>query len=146
MATRLQTFDPKQLFITWGGFILTGWAQDVIRVRYDTDAVLDESGADGETVRVLTNDLRAAITLSFQPTSKANDFMQRTGNADRLTGGGVLPFFARDTIVGGRDVMSAAQAWLSTWPEVIRRKGVEPQNWVLRTNNLSMLLRGSSQV
>ena len=146
MATRVQTFDTKQLIVTFGTFTITGWAQDLVRVLYDSARVIDEAGADGETVRVIQNDLRAGITISLQPTSKANDFFSDTGNLDQLTGAGVLPFSMRDAIAGGRDVLVAPQAWIGTWPEVIRRKGVEPQNWILRTNNMSMLLRGTDQL
>ena len=145
MPPRLQTFDTKQLVVTFGTFTITGFAQDIIRVLYDSPRVIDEAGADGETVRVIQNDLRAAITISLQQTSAANDFLQGIGNADILTGAGVLPLTIRDTIGGGRDVLTAPQTWIATWPEVIRRKGVETHNWILRTNNMAMLLRGTDQ-
>ncbi len=146
MATRVQTFDTKQLIVTFGTFRITGFAQDIVRALFDSARVIDEAGADGETVRVIQNDLRAGITLSLQPTSKANDFLTDTGNLDLLTGLGVLPLVIRDSIGGGRDVLNAPQAWLATWPEFVRRKGVEPQNWILRTNNMVMRLRGTDQV
>ena len=144
----LKVFDPKQYIITLGkpGFEqeLTGFGPEKMRVRRESNIADDEAGADLEVVVVLTNDRRASITLPLLQSSNSNKFLSDLANEFELTGLAILNFLAKDLL--GNEVISAPTSWVMTWPEVVRRKGVEMNPWVIRTSNLIMNIGGSDAV
>ena len=144
----LKVFDPKLLIITLGkpGLEreLSGFGQEKLRVRRESEIAEDEAGADLETALSLTNDRRGNITLPLLQTSNDNKFLSDLANELELTGIAILNFQAKDLL--GNDVINAPRCWVKTWPEVVRRKGIETHLWVLRTDSLILRLHGSDAV
>lgn len=140
----LKTYDGKQLVAEFGGQLITGWGQEQVRIRRLSPIAEDESGADMETVRYLTNDRRGDMTFTLQQSSKSNLFLNSTALIDENTGLGVRPLLVKDLLSG--DIWSAPTSWIREYPEAIRSKGVNVQGWLIRTNNLIMGLAGAEAV
>lgn len=140
--TVLNIYDPKDIIVTVSGRELSGFAEERVVVERDSNQVEDEVGSDGEVVRWLTNDRRGSITLSLLPTSTSNLFLSTLANADELNGNQVFPVIIKDN--RGNDLHVAAQAWIQKQPRTVYRKGVEARQWVLRTNDLRMVVAGAA--
>lgn len=135
-----QTYDPKEVIVTVNGTILSGFSEDVVTVARAEDQILDDVGADGEVVRILSNDRRGIITISLQPTSASNLVLSVLANADEVSGGGVFPVLIQDN--RGNDIHVGPQAWIVKQPDAIYNKTAAPRVWVLRVADLRMVVAG----
>ena len=138
----LSTYDPKEIIVLFNGQVLSGFSEDVVTVARAEDAVLDEVGADGEVVRILSNDRRGLITVSLQNVSASNLVLSILANADELTGGSVFPVLIKDN--RGNDLHVGAEAWIVKQPEVIYNKTAAPRVWTARVADLRMVVGGHS--
>lgn len=137
----VETYNPKDIDITVGGFIASGFADDKVTVKRDEDAWKDEAGADGEVVRYATNDKRGEIEITLQQTSSFNLTLSTLAKADELTGAGTIPVIVKDS--RGNDLHVAPTAWIVQIPEAKYSKGVQVRVWRIRTDNLQNFLGGS---
>jgi len=136
----MQTYDPKDIIITYGGTILSGFSEDVVTVERAEDQVTDEIGADGEVVRILSNDRRGNIRIFLLPTSPSNLVLSVVANLDELTGAGVKAILVQDN--RGNDLHTAAECWIQKQPETIYNKTASPRVWNLRCGDLRMVVGG----
>ena len=137
----VDTYNPKDIDIIVGGFIMSGFSDDKVKVNRDEDAWGDESGADGEVVRFATNDKRGQIEITLQQTSSANLQLSTLFKADELSGAGTIPVIVKDN--RGKDLHVAPTAWITKIPEAAYSKGVQVRTWIIRTDNLQNFLGGS---
>ncbi len=138
----VQTYDPKEIIVTVGGQIISGFSEDVVTVTRVEDAVIDEVGADGEVIRILSNDRRGTVTISLLPTSASNLVLSVIANADELGGGNVVPLLVKDN--RGNDLHVGAEAWIVKQPDAIYNKSNQPREWELRVADLRMVVGGHS--
>ena len=144
MATpRIQTYNPADVIVTFGGQALTGFGQEVVRVERVSPTFVDEAGADQEVVRVNQNDRRGIVTVTLIQSSPSNLYLTGLQLGDEASGAGILPLQVKDN--GGNDLHSAPTAWIEGPPRVTYNKGVEQREWVFRTNDLRMFVGGSAQ-
>ena len=136
----LTTYDPKEIIVNVNGQIITGFSEDVVTVSRAEDAIIDEIGADGEVVRILSNDRRGDIRISLLNTSAANLILSVLANADELTGGSVFPVLIKDN--RGNDLHAGAECWIQKQPEVIYNKTSAPRVWIIRCADLRMVVGG----
>ncbi len=136
----LSIYDPKEVIVTINGQIITGFAEEVVTVARAEDAWRDEVGADGEVVRIASNDRRGQITIQLLPTSASNLVLDVLRNADEVTGGSVFPLLVQDN--RGNDVHVAAEAWIQKSPDAVYNKTAAPRVWVLRAADLRMVHGG----
>ncbi len=136
----LNTYDPKEIIVSVNGLIVTGFAEDVVTVGRAEDGVRDEVGADGEVVRILTNDRRGLMVITLLPTSASNLDLSVLQNADEVTGGSVFPFLVQDN--RGNDLHVAAEAWIQKAPDAVYNKTAAPRVWTLRAADLRMVHGG----
>lgn len=137
----VETYNPKDIDIIVGGFIMSGFSDDKVKVNRDEDAWKDEAGADGEVVRYATNDKRGQIEITLQQTSSANLILSTLQKADELSGAGAIPVIVKDS--RGKDLHVAPTAWIVKIPEASYSKGVQVRTWVIRTDHLQSFLGGS---
>ena len=138
----VQTYDPKEIIVSVAGQILSGFSEDVVTVARLEDAVIDDVGADGEVIRILSNDRRGTITISLLPTSASNLVLSVLANADELGGGNVFPVLVQDN--RGNDIHIGAQAWIVKQPDAIYNTTNQPREWELRVADLRMVVGGHS--
>lgn len=134
------TYDPKEIIVSVNGQIISGFAEDVVTVERAEDAVIDEIGADGEVVRILSNDRRGNVRVNLLPTSPSNLVLSVLANADEVTGGSVFPILVQDN--RGNDLHIGAEAWVQRQPEAIYNKTAAPRVWNIRVADLRMVVGG----
>lgn len=138
----VDTYNPKDITVSVGGFIASGFSDDKVVVRRDEDIWKDEAGADGEVVRFATNDKRGEIEITLQQTAEFNLTMSTLAKADELSGAGTIPVVINDN--RGNDIHVAATAWIVQIPEAKYSKGVQVRTWRIRTDNLQNFLGGAA--
>lgn len=113
---RVISIDPAQASVTVGTQILSGYGEDVVVAARLNDQWTDQSGADGEVVRVNSNDQRGDITITLMQTSKSNAYLQTLLAGDRASGIGIVPITIRWAQAGV--TISTDKAWCVRDPEV----------------------------
>ncbi len=136
----LNTYDPKEIIVSINGLIITGFSEDVVTVARAEDAWRDEVGADGEVVRIASNDRRGQVTVSLLPTSRSNQDLSALQLADEVTGGSVFPLLVQDN--RGNDLHVAAEAWIVKPPDAVYNKTAAPRVWNIRAADLRMVHGG----
>ena len=141
MAKSLATYDPAQLYITMGGFALSGFVKgSFITVERNENAFTGYVGADGEGARAKSNDKSSKITLRFMASSDSNDILMGFAKADEVSNSGAAPFMAKDG--NGRSVIACENAWIEKLPSV--DFGVEngEREWILATDSSEIFVGG----
>lgn len=136
MAKQVKGYNPSQITFTFNGFIITGYADEMVRVTMQSVAFEDEVGADGEVVIIDQNDYRGTFAVTLMQTSRSNQIFTDFMNASRLTGPVVGPASLKDQISG--ETYNAPTAWVRSWPEKVFSKRAEALRWEIRTNNMIM--------
>lgn len=139
---QIDTFDPKDVTVTVGTSLLSGFAESVVRVSRESNQVEDEVGADGDVARRITNDRRGSIVISLLQTSRANAILAALARADELTGTVIFPVTIKDQ--RGNDLVVAASAWVQKHTDMSYRSGIETREWTLRSNNVQMFAGGAA--
>jgi len=139
----LYTFDPKQLSVIVGPYIIKGFSETMISITRGTDAFSMIVGADGEATRVKSNDNSATITLTLQQGSPSNDVLSLIATADRLTSTGIFPFLLKDNL--GNTVMTAASCFIAKVPDIVFGKTHNDRVWTIMTDDLVVFVGGQTQ-
>ena len=106
----IKTYNPKEVIVTMGTHIVTGYADDsFVTIDPNGDGVTKKVGCDGEIVRSISPDDTFIIKLSVLQTSDTNAFLQQKLALDRKTGDGMFPVLVKD-LKGGM-VFSSDAAW-----------------------------------
>lgn len=143
MTDQVDTYDPKDIILTVAGSIITGFAQDsFLEVDRESNQVEDEVGADGDVARRITNDKRGNITITLLQTSRSNLILSGLARIDELSGDALFPVLIKDN--RGSDLHLAPNSWVMKQPRTVYRSGIEGREWILRTNNLQMIVGGAS--
>ncbi|MBR3972999.1 MAG: DUF3277 family protein [Oscillospiraceae bacterium] len=107
---KIKTYNPKEIVITLGNHIVTGYADDsFVTLDPSGDGVTKKIGCDGEIVRSISPDDTYVIKLSVLQTSPTNSFLQQKRALDIKTGDGMFPVLIKD-LKGGM-VFSTDAAW-----------------------------------
>jgi len=107
---KISTYNPKELIISCGSHIVTGYADDTfVSIEASGDGVTRKVGCDGEIVRSVSPDDTGVIKITLLQTSRSNAWLQNRVNQDRQTGDGMFPVLVKD-LKGGL-VVSSDAAW-----------------------------------
>lgn len=129
------SYNPKDVSVIFGGVPIDGFADGTfINVEFDEDAYTKVTGADRLTSRAATNNYAGNATITLQQTSASNDYLAAIWNADRRTGGGVVPLLIKDA--SGRTVIVAKNAWIRRAPAAGFSKQIENREWIIDTDEL----------
>ena len=138
----LRTFDPKEVSVIIGEFIIKGFSDEQITVSRDNPAWELIVGADGEGTRVKSNDRSGTITITLQQSSPSNDDLSTLALSDELSNTGLRPFYMKDSL--GTSLFSAITCFVEQIPEAAYGKSANDRVWVLKTDNLIGFLGGNS--
>ena len=133
-TSAIRVFDPKDVTITWGTHLISGFAEEKVSISYQDDAFDLAIGCDGEASRVRKNNNSATITVTLQQTSPSNDFLSLMALADRVSSLGVLPFTLID--YSGNTKCFAPSAYLTKTPDMSLSNTNQTIQWVFITDNL----------
>lgn len=142
MPQTVDTYAPKDIILSIGGKVISGFTDDMITFAYEANQVEDEAGADGEVVRRIVHDSRGTLTINLQQTSRSNAVLSALANADRLTGDGVVPVIMRNN--RGEDLIVGGNAWVQKQADVSFRAGIEGRAWPIRIGHAQVFVGGAS--
>lgn len=130
-----KTYNPKKVAVICGPFEIKGFSDgSMVSIAMNEDQWSLQMGTDGEGTRSKSNNHSAQITISLMQTSDSNGVLQAFWNSDRLTDGGVFPFYIKDN--SGRSIWAAEQAWVKKQPDAALEREAGAREWVLETDNL----------
>lgn len=131
-----KTYDFKQVSVSIGGNLITGFAEgdDAIKVTPDADDWSLSVGADGEASRSKSNNAAATVVITLKQTSDANDVLMGLRNLDRATGKGAVPVFIKDS--SGRALHSSDKGWIQKLPEATYGANAGNREWTLRCGEM----------
>lgn len=137
------TYDPKKVIVVLGNRTITGFAEDdMITIAPHGEGMQLFVGADGEVGRSIDPDHTFEVTLHLSSVSQSNTYLSNLYNADRVTGQFILPLLIKD--MAGDTLFSAAQAWVSNFPEATRSRTIGTQDWVIQTGQIDMPIVGGN--
>lgn len=139
-----KNFDPNLYVTTFAGILVRGYSADTfITAARNEDAYSEAVGAQGDVVRVRSNNKSGIVTLSLQAESPVNDLFSTRLALDELTPGGIATGALLIKNLQGTTVISAENAYLRKFADV--EVGVDASNrsWVIACPVLNMYVGGS---
>lgn len=135
-GVRVTTYDPAEVQVSVGGFIISGFAQGrLIEYRPEQDVISDGEGVDGEVARWARNNPLSTLTLALMQGAASNFTLNTLLNVDRLTLAGVLPILITDRNGAQPTRLLAGQGWVKAQPDIRWSATAEPREWQLRMMN-----------
>lgn len=139
----VNTYDPKQLIIVFGGVPITGYADGTfVTVTPNAERFTKVVGADGEVTRTKSNDFTHEVTITLKQSSLSNDYLSTIMNADRLSNLGKLPLQIKD--INGTTLWNWSQAWIRQPPDSEFAKELGERAWIFDTGSADLEQIGGS--
>lgn len=134
MSSKIKTYNPKEVTMSCGMHIVTGYADDTfISIEPNGDGITKKVGCDGEIVRAISPDSTYKIKLTLLQTSDSNSFFSSMVDLDRDTGRGLFPVLIKD--LKGGTVFSTEAAWCIKKAPLTRGKDTTNREWELDTGD-----------
>lgn len=136
-------YSPKEVQLTFGGYIVTGWQS--ITVTRSVDTFKPIRGIRGKHTRVRNADTSCTITIPLLQTSMSNDVFARVHDLDRTHGTGRLELTLSD--LKGTSIFSSSEAYVLGYPEAIFSEEFEYRSWrIFCQSTGSYTIGGNAQV
>lgn len=134
MSQRIRTYNPKEVTISCGSHIVTGYADDsFITIEPNGDGITKKVGCDGEIARAVSPDNTYKVKIVLLQTSDSSSFFSKMADLDRDTGEGMFPILIKD--LKGGQVFSTEAAWVVRKSPVNRGKDTNNREWELDTGD-----------
>ncbi len=138
----LATLDPKKCILTFAGSPITGFAKGTfIKVSRTSDAFTKETGADGLTTRVKSNDRSGTVEFTLSQASLANQIFSKCARLDEQTGAMIVPFTMTD--MSGTSESFSANAWVRKIADVEYGAEHKERTWVIDCADLQTNVGGN---
>lgn len=137
----IKTVNTKKLNMTLGGIIFAGFADDIVTIAYPEDAWDVVRGADGQVSRANKCVDDVEVTVTLKQTSDTNLRLSALFTADKLSGGGVLPFALTDG--SGSTTVFADSAFIMKPADIAYGNSVKDSTWVIRTGPATVVIGGN---
>lgn len=121
----VQTYNPKDVILTIGGYQLTGWQSVTISRTVKGFAVI--RGIRGKNTRVKNVDTSATLTISLLQSSQGNDVLSYIHELDLDEGTARISLMLKDR--SGRSVFSSNEAFITGYPIATFSGQFEYRNW-----------------
>lgn len=123
--SKVFTYSPKEVQLTFGGYTVTGWQQ--ITITRSVEAFKVIRGIRGKHTRVRNADTSCTITIPLLQTSMSNDVFARVHDLDITHGTGRIELTISD--LKGTSVFSSSEAYVLGYPEVVFSEEFEYRQW-----------------
>lgn len=134
MAGKIKTYNPKEVVVSAGAHIVSGFADDsFITIEANGDGITKKVGCDGEIARSVSPDGTAKVKIVLLQTSDSNSYFNQKVDEDRETGDGIFPLLIKD-LKGGL-VFSTEAAWCTKKASAVRGKETNNREWELDTGD-----------
>ncbi len=138
----VKTVDPKNVILTVGGYIISGYADGTfVSVERNEDAYTESVGADGEVVRVRSHNRLAQLVVTLQQTSESNSVLSTIAQLDERANAGVVPVLLKE--IDGDTVIASGKAWIKKFANVEYGKEVTNREWTLVLSEGEMFVGGN---
>lgn len=121
----VNTYSPKDIILTVGGYQLTGWQS--INISRTVKGFTVIRGIRGKNTRVPNVDTSATITISMLQTSQGNDVLSYIHELDLDEGTARIALMLKDN--SGRSVFSSNEAYITGYPVATFSGQFEYRNW-----------------
>lgn len=123
-----KTYNPKNNLTDFAGITLFSYAKGTfLTVEIEEDTFSSETGASGETVRIVNNKRGAKVTLTLMAHGPDNDALSAIHAQDRLTGEGIGQFSTKE--LNGSS-FCRGEAWITKFPNIERGDEGPTVQWV----------------
>lgn len=137
MAGKIKTYNPKEVTVSCGSHIVTGFADDsFISIEPNGDGITKKVGCDGEIARAVSPDDTYKVKIVLLQTSDSNSFFSKKLDQDRDTGEGMFPILIKD--LKGGEVFSTEAAWVVKKSPLNRGKDTNNREWELDTGSATL--------
>lgn len=137
------TFDPKKVVVTFGGTIVSGYADGTfLSIAGNGDSFSKRKGADGTVDRINMNSYDYSVTLTLTQTSSTNAVLQAALIADKEANTGVVPLSITD--LSGNSIFTAAQAWVAKDPDDEYADSLGTREWRIDTGFAEKVTGGNA--
>lgn len=141
MSTKL--YDPSQVVVTWGVYLLSGFAEGTfIKATRDEDAFFKKVGADGEVGRARNKNKAGSVAFTLLQTSASNDSLSTEAAADEILGTGSHSLMIKDLL--GTTLLIAPNAWVKKRADAELAKEISDREWVLDCDQLNGTVGGAN--
>lgn len=123
----VQTYSPKDVILTVGGYQLTGWQS--INVSRSVKGFTVVRGIRGKNTRVKNVDTSATITISLIQSAQGNDVLSYIHELDLEEGTARISLLLKDR--SGRSVFSSNEGFITGYPTATFSGQFEYRNWEL---------------
>lgn len=131
----VKTYSPKDILVTVGGAIITGYANGAfVQVEQAEDQVSLVVGSDGEATRTVSANRSGSITITLQQTSESNAILSGFHQRDMLDKAGIFPVLVKDNL--GKSLYTAETAWVRKMPNAEFGNESGTREWVIDTDRL----------
>ncbi len=142
MASTTKTYDPGVVVITFGPWVITGYADGTfVKASRNEDTFKVYVGADGSPSRSRSRNKSGTIEVTLAQTSPSNDALASAAAADELLGTGIYPAMVKD--LNGTTLVSAAEAWVRKPADVEEGKEVAGRPWTIETGAMQIFAGGT---
>lgn len=137
MSGKIKTYNPKEVIVSAGPHIVTGYADDsFITIEANGDGITKKVGCDGEIARAVSPDNTFKVKIALLQTSESNSYFSQKVDQDRDTGDGMFPLLIKD-LKGGL-LFSTEAAWCTKKAAVTRGKETNNREWEIETGDATM--------
>lgn len=137
MSSKIKTYNPKEVTVSCGTHIVTGYADDsFITIEPNGDGITKKVGCDGEVARAVSPDNTYKVKISLLQTSESNAYFSNQVDQDRDTGDGMFAILIKD--LKGGQVFSAEAAWCTKKASVTRGKETNNREWEIETGDAEL--------
>jgi len=141
MAQGVKTYDPKNVYVIFGGIPIGGFTTDNgISVSRNSDTFETIRGIGGVVSRKKKLDQSGIIKLSLAQTSLSNDVLSGFALLDEKVNSGILPFAILD--VSSKSVYLTAFAWVKRYVDAEYGSGLSARVWEIECPELQMYTGG----
>lgn len=131
-AQEIKTYNPKEVMISVGGCIVSGYAEDsFVTIEPNAQGTQKIVGCDGEIARALDPDNTYKVRIALLQTSDANSYLQSMRDLDYATGEGMFPIIVKD--LRGGTLFQAEQAWVTRSSGRVFGRTNQNREWELDT-------------
>lgn len=137
MSQKIRTYNPKEVTLSCGSHIVTGYADDsFITIEPNGDGITKKVGCDGEIARAVSPDNTYKVKIVLLQTSDSSSFFSKMADLDRDTGEGMFPILIKD--LKGGQVFSTEAAWVVRKSPLNRGKDTNNREWELDTGDATL--------
>lgn len=134
MGKKLKTYSCRDVIVTLGTHVVTGFAEDsFVTIEDAGEGISSVCGCDGEHSRSMDPNRAANVKIVLNQTSDSNKYFNKLRKLDRDTGEGIVPLMITD--LRGGLLAHADEAYIKKRPSTVYGKTTQNREWEIMTGD-----------